>query len=265
MEEHSSGFVLIKQSLQADWLWQLVLRPLSVILSRSCGDRCSALFYSCLYSLPQQKWLSCSSLLHAWCPQRCVPAFFFKCPTSGAADGAHWAAELRQENESAYCLFVCCCFFSILFQVVLQPSSFLSRLKCLHPFQALSSSVSSSKLFPSSTSPHETSFGEEVEVHSLLVVDQHTFEGESTSDEPSPVWSGEGRCLVWCVCVRVLRWWTTETTEHSQVCVWDWLGESNDCNIKIHDWLFCITVNMGLKLAAGSCKENTRRDHAMWS
>uniref|UniRef100_A0A8C7PXS5 DNA damage-binding protein 1 n=1 Tax=Oncorhynchus mykiss TaxID=8022 RepID=A0A8C7PXS5_ONCMY len=42
--------------------------------------------------------------------------------------------------------------------------------------QALSSSVSSSKLFPSSTSPHETSFGEEVEVHSLLVVDQHTFE-----------------------------------------------------------------------------------------
>ncbi|XP_048118493.1 DNA damage-binding protein 1 [Alosa alosa] len=42
--------------------------------------------------------------------------------------------------------------------------------------QALSSSVSSSKLFPSSTSPHETSFGDEVEVHSLLVVDQHTFE-----------------------------------------------------------------------------------------
>uniref|UniRef100_A0A4W5MVZ4 DNA damage-binding protein 1 n=1 Tax=Hucho hucho TaxID=62062 RepID=A0A4W5MVZ4_9TELE len=42
--------------------------------------------------------------------------------------------------------------------------------------QALSSSVSSSKLFPSSTSPHETSFGEEVELHSLLVVDQHTFE-----------------------------------------------------------------------------------------
>lgn len=43
--------------------------------------------------------------------------------------------------------------------------------------QALSSSMSSSKLFPSSTAPHETSFGEEVEVHSLLVVDQHTFEG----------------------------------------------------------------------------------------
>lgn len=37
--------------------------------------------------------------------------------------------------------------------------------------------MSSSKLFPSSTAPHETSFGEEVEVHSLLVVDQHTFEG----------------------------------------------------------------------------------------
>lgn len=49
----------------------------------------------------------------------------------------------------------------------------------LVPLQALSSSVSSSKLFPSSTSPHETSFGEEVEVHSLLVVDQHTFEGET--------------------------------------------------------------------------------------
>lgn len=45
-------------------------------------------------------------------------------------------------------------------------------------YQALSSSVSSSKLFPSSTSPHESSFGEEVEVHNLLVVDQHTFEGE---------------------------------------------------------------------------------------
>ncbi|TNM90826.1 hypothetical protein fugu_003115 [Takifugu bimaculatus] len=29
---------------------------------------------------------------------------------------------------------------------------------------------------PSSTSPHESSFGEEVEIHSLLVVDQHTFE-----------------------------------------------------------------------------------------
>uniref|UniRef100_H2V0E8 DNA damage-binding protein 1 n=1 Tax=Takifugu rubripes TaxID=31033 RepID=H2V0E8_TAKRU len=42
--------------------------------------------------------------------------------------------------------------------------------------QALSSSMSSSKLFPSSTSPHESSFGEEVEIHSLLVVDQHTFE-----------------------------------------------------------------------------------------
>uniref|UniRef100_A0A8C7D3Q5 DNA damage-binding protein 1 n=1 Tax=Oncorhynchus kisutch TaxID=8019 RepID=A0A8C7D3Q5_ONCKI len=46
--------------------------------------------------------------------------------------------------------------------------------------QALSSSVSSSKLFPSSTSPHETSFGEEVEVHSLLLINvilhkNHTF------------------------------------------------------------------------------------------
>lgn len=58
------------------------------------------------------------------------------------------------------------------------PPFLLMSLK-FTPFQALSSSVSSSKLFPSSTSPHETSFGEEVEVHSLLVVDQHTFEGET--------------------------------------------------------------------------------------
>ncbi|XP_017694417.1 PREDICTED: DNA damage-binding protein 1 [Lepidothrix coronata] len=43
-------------------------------------------------------------------------------------------------------------------------------------FQALSSSVSTSKLFSSSTAPHETSFGEEVEVHNLLIIDQHTFE-----------------------------------------------------------------------------------------
>ncbi|XP_071974589.1 DNA damage-binding protein 1 [Engystomops pustulosus] len=42
--------------------------------------------------------------------------------------------------------------------------------------QALSSSVSSSKLFSGSTSPHETSFGEEIEVHNLLIIDQHTFE-----------------------------------------------------------------------------------------
>uniref|UniRef100_A0A9L0SW12 Damage specific DNA binding protein 1 n=1 Tax=Equus caballus TaxID=9796 RepID=A0A9L0SW12_HORSE len=42
--------------------------------------------------------------------------------------------------------------------------------------QALSSSVSSSKLFSSSTATHETSFGEEVEVHNLLIIDQHTFE-----------------------------------------------------------------------------------------
>lgn len=62
-----------------------------------------------------------------------------------------------------------------------QPSSAFKDqrliLKSPSCLQALSSSVSSSKLFPSSTSPHETSFGEEVEVHSLLVVDQHTFEG----------------------------------------------------------------------------------------
>ncbi|KAG8438196.1 hypothetical protein GDO86_008764 [Hymenochirus boettgeri] len=42
--------------------------------------------------------------------------------------------------------------------------------------QALSSSVSCSKLFSGSTSPHETTFGEEVEVHNLLIIDQHTFE-----------------------------------------------------------------------------------------
>ncbi|TNN58843.1 DNA damage-binding protein 1 [Liparis tanakae] len=52
----------------------------------------------------------------------------------------------------------------------------IDEIQKLHIRTALSSSVSSSKLFPSSTSPHETSFGEEVEVHSLLVVDQHTFE-----------------------------------------------------------------------------------------
>nr|DBA17370.1 TPA: hypothetical protein GDO54_002833 [Pyxicephalus adspersus] len=43
-------------------------------------------------------------------------------------------------------------------------------------YLALSSSVSSSKLFSGSTSPHETSFGEEIEVHNLLIIDQHTFE-----------------------------------------------------------------------------------------
>lgn len=40
--------------------------------------------------------------------------------------------------------------------------------------------MSSSKLFSSSTAPHETSFGEEVEVHNLLIIDQHTFEGVGT-------------------------------------------------------------------------------------
>lgn len=73
--------------------------------------------------------------------------------------------------------------------------------------QALSSSVSSSKLFPSSTSPHETSFGEEVEVHSLLVVDQHTFEGETdgcTFDVTEPLLSygasdGKIMCSVWII------------------------------------------------------------------
>uniref|UniRef100_A0A8C4R1E9 DNA damage-binding protein 1 n=1 Tax=Eptatretus burgeri TaxID=7764 RepID=A0A8C4R1E9_EPTBU len=42
--------------------------------------------------------------------------------------------------------------------------------------QALSTSVSSSKLFSSSSTQHEGSYGDEVEVHSLLVIDQHTFE-----------------------------------------------------------------------------------------
>lgn len=53
----------------------------------------------------------------------------------------------------------------------------LKMLTFLSIFQALSNSVSSSKLFSSSTAPHETSFGEEVEVHNLLIIDQHTFEG----------------------------------------------------------------------------------------
>ncbi|KAJ6654120.1 hypothetical protein lerEdw1_007388 [Lerista edwardsae] len=52
----------------------------------------------------------------------------------------------------------------------------LKGVTLLSMFQALSSSVSSSKLFSSSTAPHETSFGEEVEVHNLLIIDQHTFE-----------------------------------------------------------------------------------------
>lgn len=51
--------------------------------------------------------------------------------------------------------------------------------------QALSSSVSTSKLFSSSTAPHETSFGEEVEVHNLLIIDQHTFEGTCPSQNPA--------------------------------------------------------------------------------
>lgn len=50
--------------------------------------------------------------------------------------------------------------------------------------QALSSSVSTSKLFSSSTAPHETSFGEEVEVHNLLIIDQHTFEGTAPKQRP---------------------------------------------------------------------------------
>lgn len=69
-----------------------------------------------------------------------------------------------------FCPELCCSLSSLLFMFHL-----------IH-LQALSSSVSSSKLFPSSTSPHETSFGEEVEVHSLLVVDQHTFEGEMAAN-----------------------------------------------------------------------------------
>ncbi|XP_052008105.1 DNA damage-binding protein 1 isoform X2 [Xyrauchen texanus] len=69
------------------------------------------------------------------------------------------------------------CFGVLSSRVEMQDAS--GSTAAVHPSastQALSSSMSSSKLFPSSTSPHETSFGEEVEVHSLLVVDQHTFE-----------------------------------------------------------------------------------------
>uniref|UniRef100_A0A8C7X624 DNA damage-binding protein 1 n=1 Tax=Oryzias sinensis TaxID=183150 RepID=A0A8C7X624_9TELE len=69
------------------------------------------------------------------------------------------------------------CFGVLSSRVEIQDASgAISAVRPSASTQALSSSVSSSKLFPSSTSPHETSFGEEVEVHSLLVVDQHTFE-----------------------------------------------------------------------------------------
>lgn len=57
------------------------------------------------------------------------------------------------------------------------PVQLLRGVTCSLCSQALSSSVSSSKLFSSSTATHETSFGEEVEVHNLLIIDQHTFEG----------------------------------------------------------------------------------------
>ncbi|XP_069757568.1 DNA damage-binding protein 1 isoform X2 [Narcine bancroftii] len=59
---------------------------------------------------------------------------------------------------------------------VLDPSGGTSVLRPSASTQALSTSVSSSKLFPSSTSQHESSFGDEVEVHNLLIIDQHTFE-----------------------------------------------------------------------------------------
>lgn len=95
----------------------------------------------------------------------------FTCPTSGAADGARCAVELGQKMSVVFLD----CFVPFYWVSSLLP--FLSHKST--SLQALSSSVSSSKLFPSSTSPHETSFGEEVEVHSLLVVDQHTFEGET--------------------------------------------------------------------------------------
>ncbi|XP_007885605.1 DNA damage-binding protein 1 isoform X1 [Callorhinchus milii] len=59
---------------------------------------------------------------------------------------------------------------------VLDPSGGTTVLRPSASTQALSTSVSSSKLFPSSTSQHESSFGDEVEVHNLLIIDQHTFE-----------------------------------------------------------------------------------------
>lgn len=95
---------------------------------------------------------------------------WFKCCTSGATDGARWAAEVTQRSNSK-CYYYPLLGFSLFPRVLSHKWMF---------YQALSSSVSSSKLFPSSTSPHESSFGEEVEVHSLLVVDQHTFEGQRT-------------------------------------------------------------------------------------
>ena len=102
-----------------------------------------------------------------WWPEWWLPDF--KCSTSAAADGVGGVHTSHTEIE----IWIGSC---PALQLSLYSLLFLSHLINL---QALSSSVSSSKLFPSSTSPHETSFGEEVEVHSLLVVDQHTFEGET--------------------------------------------------------------------------------------
>ncbi|KAG7242630.1 hypothetical protein INR49_020003 [Caranx melampygus] len=102
--------------------------------------------------------------------------------------------------------------------------------------QALSSSVSSSKLFPSSTSPHETSFGEEVEVHSLLVVDQHTFEGE-TARCPFPfdvretvlVYGASGgkvMCSAWRATSLMQE---TLSTANEQNIAAHWLDQSHLC------------------------------------
>lgn len=85
-----------------------------------------------------------------------------------------WCSHSSYRNRDLNCFFFC--------PELCWSLSFFLFVFYLINLQALSSSVSSSKLFPSSTSPHETSFGEEVEVHSLLVVDQHTFEGEMASN-----------------------------------------------------------------------------------
>lgn len=74
--------------------------------------------------------------------------------------------------------------------------------------QALSSSVSSSKLFSSSTAPHETSFGEEVEVHNLLIIDQHTFEGADELFCPFHLHSLCKISLCWALeCFWILTGW----------------------------------------------------------
>lgn len=148
------------------WQWHHVLCPLSQTPYPPRGHR----FVYCAFTLHLQhcsKALCAIKASHARLNRRMAD---FKCCTSGATDGACWATEVTQRSNLK------CYYYPLL---GFSPFPRLLFHKWMF-YQALSSSVSSSKLFPSSTSPHESSFGEEVEVHSLLVVDQHTFEGERT-------------------------------------------------------------------------------------